>query len=359
MHNRCVNIDWLEVFCNETSNLLNADYFVSKGYKVVMRNYGTPQYREMFTIWDDGQPFIEVRRDPYSLREVGGIFRRGDCHLRLVNKACYSLSPIDDLRKFLIAHGYTYNALSRIDICLDFNFFDNGQRPDRVLEDYMCGKISKINQCNIAAHGKDSFGGRTWHSLSWGSPSSTIRTKLYCKSLEMREVHEKPYILDQWLAAGLDLDRDVWRIEFSIKSDLKHLVKLDTGELIKHDLSCYDDRHKCLFAFLSFASIYFHFKTLVYTKNGTPQRKDRCPDKILFRTSADERSYKPIRCTTKHDLTRTDRILINKLYDIYHDYNNSVSVRQSAHTLIVELTQGLHAHKFRDIANDLILGYDD
>lgn len=71
---RCVNIDWLEVFCSE--GLLgprDAEYFIRQGYDVEKRAYGTPQYRQMFTINEGGRPVLEVRRDPYSLKCQGGI----------------------------------------------------------------------------------------------------------------------------------------------------------------------------------------------------------------------------------------------------------------------------------------------
>lgn len=355
MNNRCINIDWLEVFCNESGSAKDAAYFERLGYQVERRAYGTPQYAEMFTILRQGLGYFEVRRAPYSLRCNGGIFLSGDCHIRLCNRTCYYEKPIDELRKFLIAHNYSYKSLSRIDICLDFNRFDLNDKPENVMLDYMRGAISKINQCNIAAHGKDSFNGRVWNSVSWGSDNSAVRTKLYCKSLEMKETREKTYIIDQWVAAGLDVTQNVWRVEFSIKSDLKHFVKLDDGELIKHDLTCYDTRDKCLFFFHSLCYRYFHFKKIVKTERGTIQRKDRCPDKILFRTSADESSYKPVRLKTRSDLTRTDRILINRLYAIYNDYSNKSEIRLSAHNLIVMLSEGLHIYNLPKIWNDLIL----
>ena len=212
--NRCVNIDWLEVFCAEQAQnaILDANYYRLLGYDVRVRDYGTPQYRDMFTIWRNGFPFLEIRRNPYSLKANGGIFNPNDCHIRLSNRSCYDVSPINDLRKFLITFQYSLKSLSRIDICLDFNRFDYGQLPAQFLRAYMRGKVSKINQCNISAHGKDSFAERVWNSVKWGSVSSPISTKLYCKSLELSQVHEKLYIRDAWKLSGLDVSKPVWRV---------------------------------------------------------------------------------------------------------------------------------------------------
>lgn len=332
--NRCVNIDWLQVFCAEPLDKnLDAEYFRHRGYEVKVRDYGTPQYREMFTIYENNQPFIEVRRNPYSVKPYG-IFNENDCHLRLSNRACYAVSPIDDLRTFLLSHNYTFKSISRIDICIDFNFFDYGDKPEKILKDYMEGKYSKINQCNIAAHGKDKWQGRFWNSMSWGSKNSMVSTKMYNKSLELREVGEKSYIKDAWLQAGLRLDLDVWRVEFSLKSDLKNFVKLDTGELVENTLTTYDDRYKCLFRFHALADKYFHFKYVEYQENGKLRRKDRCRDKILFIIHKDEQAYKPIALNSKKDVTRTERILIKRLAQIVDDYSVKKSYREAANNMI-------------------------
>ena len=333
--NRCVNIDWLQIFCSEPGwQKQDASYFKSLGYEVKQREYGTPQYKEMFTIYEKGFPFIEVRRNPYSIKAFGGIFEPNDCHLRLANRACYSQSPINDLRRFMIAHNYRYKSISRIDICLDFNFFDFGDRPDRVLLDYMKGKISKINQSNIAAHGKDRWDGRLWNSLSWGSKNSMISTKMYNKSLELREVHPKYYITDQWEAAGLRTDIEVWRVEFSIKSDMKGMYHEDTGEFKSNNLTDYDTRDKCLFRFHSLANKYFHFKYVEYTRDGKLQRKDRCKDKVLFHLTRDEQAYKPTTLTEQKEPDRTDRILCTRLEKIRDDTLIQTQYRIAAHSLM-------------------------
>lgn len=357
--NRCVNIDWLQVFCSEPLfRALDADYYKQQGYEVKARDYGTPQYQEMFTIYENGFPFIEVRRKPYSLKRNGGIFNENDCHLRLSNRACYSVSPIDDLRKFILAHGYEYHLITRIDVCLDFNFFDFGDNPAKILTDYMEGKYSKINQCNIAAHGKDKFAGRYWNSLSWGSQKSPISTKMYNKSQELREVTPKYYIQDSWQAAGLRLDVDVWRVEFSIKSDIKGFVKTDTGEIFSNTLNDYDNREKCLFRFHALANKYFHFKYVEYLKNGKLQRKDRCKDKVLFKLTKDERTYKPVKLTDNIDPTRTDRLLVKRLYEMQDNFQLNAEQRKAATEIIMLLHQKMRTPVDSSRFSNLILSLE-
>lgn len=355
--NRCVNIDWLQVYCLEP-RVLDAEYFKSQEYEVKARNYGTPQYREMFTIYEKGFPFIEIRRNPYSLKSEGGIFAANACHLRLTNRACYAPSPIDDLRKFLIAHNYKYQSISRIDICLDFNYFDFGDKPAKILKDYMEGKYSKINQCNIAAHGKDRFAGRLWNSLSWGSKQSMVSTKMYNKTLELDETHDKFYIRDAWVKAGLRTDIDIWRVEFSIKSDMKGLVKLDTGEFLENTLNNYDDRYKCLFRFHALADKYFHFKYVEYQDNGKLRRKDRCRDKVLFKISKNEQAYKPVQLTSQTEPNRTDKIICNRLYKLADDFHLDALDRKAITDVLMIFNRYMRMPIFNERLSNLILTHE-
>lgn len=323
----CVNIDWLEVFCKENT-ICNVDYFKSKGYKVEVRSFGTPQYREMFSICDEQErPVLEIRRNPYSLKRMGGIFDENDCHIRLANRTCYCPSPVNYLRDFLLKHGYQYSCISRIDICNDFTTFNNDINPYTFLQDYIKGKYLKINQSrvssygktdlkqtsNISLHGKDTFSeNKAWNSVKWGSDKSSISTKLYNKSMEMQQKKKKFYILDSWDKAGLDwANNDVWRVEFSLSSAIKGYVRLDDGELWMSTLSNYDAPDKLLNVWKLLAKRYFHFKVA-----NTGTRKDRMQDLSLI-DYTDTDNIKPIRLTEREDFTRTEKLLLSYVRKLY------------------------------------------
>lgn len=300
---RCINIDWLEVYCFEpiTGKPRDAQYFESRGIQVKVRDHGTRQYREMFTVLDEhGQGIIEVRRSPFaSMEETGGFLPVNACHIRLTNFACYCNSPVDLLREFLTTHGYTIQSIFRIDICLDFSKFDSGDDPQKFIKRYVDGKYTKINQTRMSAYGTDRWDCRTWQTLSWGNPKSMIRTKIYNKTRELLEVKDKPYIRWAWYLSGLVDDPitctkkdedgatvkpDIWRLEFSIKSSAKRVFVINDMHTRKqeqvvmpHTLDCYDNREKLWWVFQSLAYHYFFFKQY---KEGV--RKDRCPDKRLW-----------------------------------------------------------------------------
>lgn len=343
---RCINIDWLEVYCLENNDFypMDADFFRRGLYQVIERDYGTKVWGQMFTIYgDDGERLVEVRRAPKSTNENGGygILDPRACHVRLCNRTCYFENCVDWFRSFLYASGYEVMRISRIDIALDFERFDYGDYPAKFLRRYMEGKYSKINQTEIAPHGKDSWNGREWNSISWGSKTSCISTKFYNKTLELKQASDKPYIRQAWAAAGLIDDwhtvtkkakdgttytPDIWRVEFSIKSGTRNwfLIEDQSGKKVKkrsirNTLAMYDTRQKLIDMFFSLADHYFHFKVVEYiheSKAATSealaaiaidyghelaahlpkqekrlQRKDRCADKLLFRPADAQQFY--------------------------------------------------------------------
>lgn len=300
---RCVNIDWLEIYCLEPSydKPLNAEFFESIGYRVSVREFGTRMYGEMFTIYDmHDVPMLEIRRKPLStISKAGGLFDERSCHIRLTNVYCYVDNPIEVLRKFLARHDYIFMKIFRIDIALDFSHFDKGDDPQKFLKRYIDGRYSKVNQTNISAHGSDKWEMRVWNSISWGRPKSMVSTKFYCKTQELKEVKDKPYIRQSWWHAGL-IDNpitgekrqqdgtitipQIWRVEFSIKSSAKRWFLIERADTRKqnkiaiyHSLEMYETKQKLIQMFASLARHYFRFK--VYEKD---KRKDRCQDKITF-----------------------------------------------------------------------------
>lgn len=305
---RCVNLDWLEVHAREPiSEPHDAQYFRDKGYAVNEREYGTRVYKEMFTLLSNtGETLLEIRRNPAS-KGLNGIHEINECHIRLTNRSCYFDNAAELLERFLRIHGYDNVRISRVDVCMDFVKFDKGDDPQAFVRRYFRHKYAKINQGNIAGHGEDTWSGQEWNSISWGSKSSAIGTKMYNKTMELYDVKtasfKKPYIRQAWCIAGLiddwqtvtkDGERvDVWRVEFSIKSAVKNWVPIEIDGIAKNyqslrnTIDVYMGRDRLLVMFASLANHYFHFKKY---KQG--QRKDRCKDKILFDFSGMQTTYK-------------------------------------------------------------------
>lgn len=327
---RCVNIDWLEVYCEESNDEYpcNADYFTRRGYVVREREYGTRVYEEMFYILDrNGNDMFEVRRNPKSGDSTFVGLSPQSTHIRLCNWVCYQSNCVQLLRDFLVRHNYIFHRIYRIDVCYDFERFDSGDKPERVARRIVEKTYLKMNQTKIHAIGDDNWGGYAWETLSWGSLTSMVSTKLYNKTKELAATgNKKPYILTQWMMAGLidnpvtqvkygkdgsQYKPDIWRVEFSIKSKADSWLILEdiSGKRVKkkavpHSLSLFDSQDKLWQRFQDLAYHYFRFKVKTYKKqkrgvagfalgqiesNHDPelQRKDRMPEKVLFHYDQD------------------------------------------------------------------------
>ena len=319
---RCINLDWLEVHALEPLNEPHdAQYFVCRGFVVHERPYGTRVYREMFTLdGSDGLPLIEVRRNPAS-QGVHGIHASNETHIRLVNRACYFDNAAEVMQTFLDTYGYEQVRISRVDVCLDFVRFDKNDEPAAFVRRYFKHVYSKINQGNITSHGSDTWTGQDWNSLSWGSLTSDVGTKLYDKTMELYDAKldafGKPYIRDAWLRCHMidDVHRctmrgekvRVWRVEFSVRSSVKKWYKIELNgnagqyQSIRNTLDCWAGRDKLLVMFASLAKHYFHFKYFEPNK-----RKDLCRDKVLFDFSGTQTTYtvKNIVIDTYHKVAR-------------------------------------------------------
>ena len=358
--NRCINLDWLECYCHEDDIGYphDAEYFRRAGFHVEEREYGTPVYHEMFTIYDNfNNPLIEVRRNPKSAigRQVHGVLDHMSTHVRLHNRTCYFNSPVKLITQFLEQYGFHFQRISRIDLALDFEKFDYGDDPREFIRRYMAGRYAKINQANITSHGRDRWLNRDWTSISWGDPKSMIGTKLYLKTKELAERKDKPYIRQAWRAAGLvDDDEtlekfrpdgtaykpDIWRVEFSIKSSTRKwfIIEDFRGEKkkirsIPHTLDMYDTKQKMLDMFFSLTDHYFHFKK---AKEGV--RKDRCEDKLLFRTDDVATFYKLESVHTIVEKNKAIERLISHLIT-YRDAHCTPDIYKACNVIIKQLMQ--------------------
>ena len=300
---RCCNIDWLQVYLEESHDFFpcNAEFFERQGWDVRVREYGTSVYKEVFELRDKyGHPMFEITRNPrINSQKMHGAMNEANCHLRLSNRTCYYDNPLQLLRDFLIQYDYEFISITRLDVCLDFIKFDSGLKPDDFIKRYMAHVYTKIQQSHLSAHAMDEWHGRTWESLSWGSPSSIIKTKIYNKTKELEHEGDKPYIRQAWMQCGLIsnfqdntlrlnngkiVKPTIWRIEFSIKAGGTRTYILEDNstskrqaKMMPHRLQDWDNREKCFYNWACLASCYFRFK-----KYKSNVRKDRCEDVRLF-----------------------------------------------------------------------------
>lgn len=381
MGKRCVNLDWLEVYVLESRHRYpcDADYFRKQGYFVKERDYGTRSYNQMFTIEDEhGDPWIEVRRDPQSGNSDFVGLVPESCHLRLVNRACYADDAVEKLRQFMMKHDYLFQRIFRIDVCYDFEFFDYGDDPEKFARRYINRVYRKVNQAKLSSVANDNWGDFEWESLSWGNPKSMVSTKMYNKTKELaRPKADKPYIRYSWWLCGLIDDPingtkknvkgevyhpNIWRVEFSMKSSARNWLiieditkKKKPLTKIPHTLSMFDSKDKLWQRFQDLAFHYFHFKIMQYKvrkpavtaaalqqvstqTERQAERKDRCPDKKLFRWDMNHQFSKLEQLPKASKPSRDDDILRRRL-ERYKLEHLSPRITEACDTILDSLTR--------------------
>ena len=398
---KCINLDWLSVYCLEPQGcVMNAAYYKNLGWSVEEREYGTPQYREKFTLMNGRHPFLEIERNPYSLKQNGGIFEPESCHIRLANRTLYQPNPVQQLTNFIIKYGYEYKGISRVDVCCDLTIFDNGMKPQDLANKYMKDKIWKVHQSKIdahssdgddswripihlGAHGRETKTGRTWNSLKWGSPKSALSTKLYNKTLELETNTGKFYIKDAWVKSGLcDLQKvryeyrnpktreieirskqisvvtgtainqeipieeakkiDVWRVEFSMNSEGRKWIDLGDNHIVDLSLNAFDNLDSLAATFFTCSEWLFCFIYAKWITKGATrlkERTNRCKKLQLFNTKFLHSHYKPQRQTEMEDPSRTEKIMMYRLIAKSKDKNLSEAYREACHQVARNLSK--------------------
>lgn len=161
-----------------------------------------------------------------------------DCGLKVANRLLYANGWVDVLRAFLRLSGLQINHLQRVDIAADFNYFHDPARPNtglspaRFIRDYFSRPTaSRPSYYRKGSNKFRTYGQKTpkrtyFETLSFGMRTSPVQVNLYNKTQELK-THDKPWIRDNWAAGGLDVARDVWRVEFSLQPEgmaLEHLT---------------------------------------------------------------------------------------------------------------------------------------
>ena len=344
--------------------------------------------------------FLEIERNPYSLKQNGGIFEPESCHIRLANRTLYQPNPVQQLTNFIIKYGYEYKGISRVDVCCDLTIFDNGMKPQDLANKYIKDKIWKVHQSHIApntddgddtwripihlgAHGKETKTGRTWNSLKWGSPKSALSTKLYNKTLELETNTGKFYIKDTWVKAGLcDLQKvryeyrnpktkeieirskqisvvpgtainqeipieeakkiDVWRVEFSMNSEGRKWIDLGDNHIVDLSLNAFDNLDSLAATFFTCSEWLFSFIYAKWITKGATrwkERTNRCKKLQLFNTKFLHSHYKPQRQTEMEDPSRTEKIMMYRLMAKSKDKNLSEAYREACYQVARNLSK--------------------
>lgn len=212
-----VNCDWLQY--SVLTHYEQPEIECPKGYRIEVMT-GNNVFRHRAIVSDErGRKWLTMLWSPYS-----GKLNSRLMTVQIANWLLYSggIKTADRVLHQIVE--CKFNSMGRIDVCGDFQITDSQLVTIKHLNSghyYVQGK----KEGSAWWHNVGSVGttakAKQLHCLTWGSPSSKIKTKLYNKSREQGVLDggepEKPYIIEQWRLAGWDITK-VYRLEFSLSS---------------------------------------------------------------------------------------------------------------------------------------------
>lgn len=295
---KLITIDWLSLYV-QCPRIEYDSIFTIKRLP-----HGTRQYKCIDEYWLNNERIATLCHQPHST-----ILLAGSGILKYENQIFYKYGYERYIPYLLNEQSFNVLSISRVDIACDFQYFENKLAPQALISKFLHNKIWKIGAAKYRVIGHQA---KQHHHdyLRFGSNTSDVSVYLYNKSLEMRQVKQKNYIIERWKELDFEKDKDIWRLEVSIKgSEIKFCDKND-GEvrrLIFSDLLNETNRKDLYFSMIE---KYFEFRI-----NDNQQRKNRMKRLILFSENA-ERYI--IQIPDKHNITsKSDKIFVRKCEEMF------------------------------------------
>lgn len=355
MEKYCISVDWLQVYClNNLSDVPQVGYGNCRFFSAEKLDRVTPLWQEVYVIKHNNLEVAEYCRFPRS----SALDAKG-CTIKLHNRILYSAQFIEVLKQVIQFLDVQYVGVTRLDLCYDCNYL-HGHRSVHdflfqyfVHAPYCSGHIIRNGSRRVQVNAtRTQHGATTISAMRWGSKSSAVGVYCYNKSLELLEVHDKPWIRAAWENVGLINDYDasgwnslddrdkqkyinegktekyiktsVWRFEISIKSEGRDIINLGTGQLFRIDLSYLITQEYIEKLFYVYANKYLDFR------ESTGQSEIRNYPKMCIFECSGNSELKPIHINKNADTGRTEKIAANKLRKLAETYSDLTTQDLSA-----------------------------
>ena len=243
------SIDWLTINVSITGEEITPVIRINSLY-LQKRERGSNVFAHIYDIYNKQDDLIAV----FCCKPNSTILGERFAQLQISNTWLYVGSLYKLVNEILFKSNFEFVSISRIDFCCDLYEFDNGMDPKTFIEEFAKENVTKTYNSKFNLWGKTAGYTRDYHQLSIGDNKSVFTWKLYNKSKELRDVHDKAYIRRKWEMKLLDYspDKDVWRLEVSVKNWSKVQFEDKRLENVKNDwFSIISDYPAFFLAFLS------------------------------------------------------------------------------------------------------------
>ena len=244
----CYSIDWLTF--NIKLKDINNPFIRDEGIYAEEREQGTNIFKRIKDFYNTRDELIfTIVFQPHSK-----IIKQDFGQLQIANKWLYVGNLSKLVYKIFFQSNFELVNISRIDLCTDFFNFVDSYKPVEFINDVAIGIVRKINPSSINFWGKTNGfindvnnendeevykHGVKFHAMNIGDRESTFNFKLYNKTKELEEKHEKGYIKTKWFKKLQGYEElikmkekpTIWRLEVSIKDWNK--IKIDGKKVIE------------------------------------------------------------------------------------------------------------------------------
>lgn len=297
------NLDWISFSAfNKGKDIISSD----QDYVVVKSGIKTKHFNALYEVFFKHDRIAIITAEPNSK-----ILKPELVIVKIENKYLYA-GDIDRQVGYLCSSLFLQlNNWSRIDICIDFTELLYIIDPHKLICDFITGKILHRNKGEYTIHGKHNILNKH-ETITFGTNKTAVKTTLYNKSKYMATKVNKPWIIERWKESGINIDKTVWRLEFSIKDFGMKIVDKESGEMtpIKSLKKATDFLQESIVAML--IDNYFRFVI-----NDGKSRKDRMEVIRLFNII--KSNLKLIKVVDYSEGTRADKVLIKQLTKTYSE----------------------------------------
>lgn len=212
----CANLDWLQFSVHLTSR--EPEIMCPDGYRLEICQ-GNNIFEHRAIVYDQrGSKFLTLLWSPFSKVLPENLMTCQVSNEYLYLPAGQGIKWAWEVLQEIVE--CTFNAIGRVDICCDF---EGNKQVTQFLNHLNSGHYYAQRKSEGSSwwHEVTSAGHphKQLHCLTWGSPKSEIRIKIYHKSREQGILEggepSKPWIVSEWKQAGMNV-RNVWRLEFAL-----------------------------------------------------------------------------------------------------------------------------------------------
>ena len=325
MEKYCISVDWLEFNCYGNEIQLGNYVIAGRQFQVVDSHKHTRTFKNMYYLLYHGVKWATIRQVPRS-----EALKKGLTIIKIANRVLYSEKYVELAYSIMKHFNLRYNGITRLDLCYDCNKFYDGRNPARFVNNFVFkdpqekGGVVRRGSDKFTAHGsrKHSCGSKIT-SIRFGSENNAVGCYMYDKTIELKEVKDKPWIRDMWEMNGLVSNDEchVWRTEISIKSGGKDLVNLETGQIFSLSPKYIEHYENIEKIFHFYASKYLDFRI----NNGQKNLRNYAR-LYLFNTEICV-TCKPRKVSVNADTGRSEKVCyntLNRTVSTYQDLSDSV-----------------------------------